>query len=225
MNDATHPADMADHELIRALQNGSLDPASRESALREIDRRGIALPPPAAGMAITPAQESVPADGHFAGNPYQTPQAAFLEPRPEVNAPTRSQRTRNVLWWIYIGVIVLIVLRIGSLLALGYMASTRIGMLAVAGIWTLGVLGLVRWRLGRPPRWRFLLGLLAIVLWGWSLLMTLMTLAGVALWLAGSSQGFLNGPWSVLGVLAIMLLPMPMAWGLSTQLARSQSER
>lgn len=225
MNDAAHPADMADHELIRALQNGSLDAASRERALRELDRRGIALPPPASGRAMTPAQESVPANGHFAGNPYQTPQAASLEPLPEAGAPTRAQRIRNMLWWTYIGVIVLIVLRIGSLLALGYLANSRIGMLAVAGAWALGVLGLVRWRLGRPPRWRFFLGLLAIVLWGWSLLMTLIALAGVALWLAGSPQGFLNGPWSVLGVLALMLLPLPMAWGISSQLARSQSAR
>lgn len=219
-------ADMADHELIRALQREALDPPAREAALREVHRRRLpptllepaAEPAPAAAPAPVPAAPAIEnyafgAD-RFADNPYQAPQSA---PPPDALPSTRS-RVVNALWWLHIALFALYTLSaIYNVTVSGRLSILPLGFLAVL---VLCVVGMVGWRLQKALLHQWIWGLLGV---GAMLYTAMLALGLVTIVFADLPDNNFSRPVLFALGIASTLIVVPLTWGLTGYAFRSKS--
>ena len=213
-----HFDDLADHELLRALQRETLDTQARDAALRELQRRRLALPStePAATAASTPAtiENYDFAADRFADNPYQTPQSA---PPPGLLPPPRT-RIVNALWWLHIAAFALYtVAAFYDVIVSGRLVGYPTIFLAVL---VLCVVGMVGWRLQRALLHQWLWGLLGV---GALLYSVVLGFSGLALVFSDVTVANLSRL-QLFGVFAAsLLIVLPLTFGLTGYAFRSKS--
>lgn len=214
--------DLIDAELLRRLRSGELTELAHEVAMAELQARGLSLEPEPAAAVAAPVQDAsgLPSDEDYAAqaaaapaevelaadrfdiNPYQAPRAAQIQRQAE----RRKLALRDVLWWGYIGVLVLFwlssfVLNPRRLLE----PSSWLGAMPLAGMIT----GLVAWRLRR----RLLHPLLWVALLAVFLAQSVFALRLYFTAITQAATGFSAGLLPVL--LFMVLLVLPGLWGLA----------
>lgn len=189
-------ATMDDATLLDQLGRDALNEVEQPYAVNELATRGLRLP---ASASSAPAA----ADGD---NPYRAPAAALTLPPVRVAA---GARFRRLFWWGYIGLLVLVVLRMSYVVLLR--PSLPLSFLLFGAGLALTTTGLIGWRLRRPLGWRGAWGLFAAFCW-FAIALAALGVLMAPLVALGQTEPRLTTS-LILTAAALVALLLPACWG------------